>query len=63
VDVANRVFTPNPDDIERGEIIVHCFEQEAAQGSTGFVHEQYGFTDEPIYRGALAVLGKNSIGI
>jgi citrate lyase subunit beta/citryl-CoA lyase len=36
---------------------VRCFEEEASKGSTGFVHEEYGFIDEPIYRGALTILG------
>lgn len=58
VELSNRVFSPNPDEIERAKIVVRCFEEEAAKGNTGFVHEQYGFIDEPIYRGALAVLGK-----
>jgi citrate lyase subunit beta/citryl-CoA lyase len=57
VEQANRVFAPNPEELERAEAIVRCFEEEAAKGNTGFVHEQYGFIDEPIYRGALAVLG------
>ncbi len=57
VELANQVFAPNPEEIERAKAIVHCFEQAAAEGTTGFVHEQYGFIDEPIYRGALAVLG------
>jgi citrate lyase subunit beta/citryl-CoA lyase len=58
VEVANAVFAPDPEEVERAEAIVRCFEAEAAKGSTGFVHEQYGFIDEPIYRGALAVLGR-----
>jgi citrate lyase subunit beta/citryl-CoA lyase len=57
VELANRVYAPNPEEIERAKAIVRCFEEEAAKGSTGFVHEQYGFIDEPIYRGALAILG------
>lgn len=48
----------NIEEIERAKAIVCCFEEEVAKGNTGFVHEQYGFIDEPIYRGALAVLGK-----
>jgi citrate lyase subunit beta/citryl-CoA lyase len=58
VEIANRVFISSPEEIERAAAIVRCFEVEAAKGSTGFVHEQYGFIDEPIYRGALAVLGR-----
>ena len=57
VELANRVFAPNPDEIERAKAVVRCFEEEAAKGSTGFVHDEYGFIDEPIYRGALAILG------
>ncbi len=56
VEVANRVFAPDADEIERARVIVRCFEAEAAKGNTGFVHEQYGFIDEPIYRGALVIL-------
>ncbi len=58
VEVVNRLFSPNPEEVERAEAIVRCFEEEAANGNTGFVHEQYGFIDEPIYRGALAILGR-----
>ncbi|WP_242452735.1 hypothetical protein [Prosthecochloris ethylica] len=35
---------------------MRCFEEDAKKGSTGFMHEQYGFIDKPVYRGALAVL-------
>ncbi len=56
VEVVNRVFAPDPEEMERARTIVRCFEQEAARGNTGFVHERYGFIDEPIYRGALAIL-------
>ncbi len=56
VEVANRVFAPDAAEIERARTIVRCFEAEAAKGNTGFVHEKYGFIDEPIYRGALTIL-------
>ncbi len=56
VEVANRVFAPDAVEIERARTIVRCFEAEAAKGNTGFVHEEYGFIDEPIYRGALTIL-------
>jgi citrate lyase subunit beta/citryl-CoA lyase len=59
VEMANRIFAPDQAEIERARAIVHCFEAEAARGNTGFVHGEYGFVDEPIYRGALAVLGGN----
>ena len=54
--MANRVFTPNPEEIERARAIVRSFEAEAEKGSTGFVHQQYGFIDDPIYRGAIGLL-------
>jgi citrate lyase subunit beta/citryl-CoA lyase len=54
--VANRIFVPHPEEIERARAIVRCFEAEAEKGSTGFVHDQYGFIDEPIYRGAIGLL-------
>lgn len=56
VELANRVFAPKPEERARAITIVRCFEEEAKKGNTGFVHEQYGFIDEPVYRGALAVL-------
>ncbi len=57
VELANHIFMPDQEEIDRAATIVRCFEAEAAKGNTGFVHAQYGFIDEPIYRGALAVLG------
>jgi citrate lyase subunit beta/citryl-CoA lyase len=56
VELANRVFAPKSEERARAITIVRCFEEEAIKGNTGFVHEQYGFIDEPVYRGALAVL-------
>jgi len=32
------------------------FEERRAEGITGFSDERYGFIDEPIYKGALALL-------
>ncbi len=42
--------------LHRAREIVALFEAERAKGVTGFTHEVYGFIDEPIYKGALAVL-------
>ncbi len=36
--------------------IVALFEEHAAKGISGFVDEKYGFIDEPVYKGAMAVL-------
>ena len=45
----------NPSEINLLEI-VRLFEEHAVQGITGFTDERYGFIDEPIYKGALALL-------
>ncbi len=42
--------------LDRARYIVKRFEQEREQGVTGFSDEKYGFIDEPIYKGALALL-------
>ena len=46
------------EEIQRAEHIVKAFEASALKGVTGFVDEEYGFIDEPIYKGALVVLNK-----
>jgi citrate lyase subunit beta/citryl-CoA lyase len=40
----------------RAAYIIRRFEEERAKGITGFSDERYGFIDEPIYKGALALL-------
>ncbi|HEX5623286.1 MAG TPA: aldolase/citrate lyase family protein [Sulfuricurvum sp.] len=52
----NEVFGECESEIQRCRTIVKQFEEHAARGITGFVDERYGFIDEPIYKGALAVL-------
>lgn len=42
--------------LRRAREIVTLFETECASGVSGFVHETYGFIDEPIYKGALSML-------
>ncbi|MEE8589143.1 MAG: aldolase/citrate lyase family protein, partial [Sulfurimonadaceae bacterium] len=42
--------------IKRARYIVERFEEEREKGVTGFSDDQYGFIDEPIYKGALALL-------
>ena len=54
VKIANEIFGER--DIERARHIVERFEKMAAQGITGFVDEEYGFIDEPIYKDALNIL-------
>ncbi len=56
VNAVNEVFGVNDSEIQRCETIVRLFEDNEAKGITGFVDERYGFIDEPIYKGALAVI-------
>jgi citrate lyase subunit beta/citryl-CoA lyase len=43
-------------DIEKAKEIVKLFEENSKKGVHGFSNEKYGFIDEPIYKGALAIL-------
>ena len=58
VTLVNKTFVNEEELIKRAEIIVKLFELHRDEGVTGFVDEEYGFVDEPIYKGALALLGK-----
>ncbi|ABB44389.1 HpcH/HpaI aldolase [Sulfurimonas denitrificans DSM 1251] len=57
--IANRVFTSSEAEIKRAEIIVKLFELKQEEGISGFEDKEFGFIDEPIYKGALATLNKN----
>jgi len=52
-------FSHDHESVERAKYIVKRFEEERTHGVTGFSDERYGFIDEPIYKGALAILKKN----
>jgi len=56
VKIANEVFSIDNEAIVRAKIIKEAFEKSAQKGENGFMHEQYGFIDEPIYRDALLIL-------
>jgi len=56
VELVNKKFVNKQEDIKRAKIIVKLFEMHQLEGITGFVDEEYGFIDEPIYKGALALL-------
>ena len=56
VTLIHEVFGVNEEEIQRCRDIIKLFEENKAKGITGFVDERYGFIDEPIYKGALAVL-------
>ena len=49
-------FGADAEAIARAKYIVEVFEERRAEGVTGFSDERYGFIDEPIYKGALALL-------
>lgn len=56
VALIHEIFGHSEEEIQRCREIVKLFEDQEAKGITGFVDERYGFIDEPIYKGALAVL-------
>ena len=56
VKIANEVFDIDAQAIERAKAIKEAFETSAQKSENGFMHEKYGFIDEPIYRDALLVL-------
>lgn len=56
VDLIHEMFGYSVSEIERAQEIVTLFEDHAAKGVSGFTDPRYGFIDEPIYKGALAVL-------
>ncbi|MGZ8545997.1 MAG: HpcH/HpaI aldolase/citrate lyase family protein [Sulfuricurvum sp.] len=57
-DLIHEIFGHSEGEITRAQEIIKVFEEHRARGITGFADEQYGFIDEPIYKGALAVLMK-----
>jgi len=58
VQLVNQIFVDKDEEIKRAKVIIKLFEMYRDEGITGFVDEEYGFIDEPIYKGALALLGK-----
>jgi citrate lyase subunit beta / citryl-CoA lyase len=55
-EVVNATFVDKEAEIKRAKVIVKLFEMHKEEGVTGFVDEEYGFIDEPIYKGALTLL-------
>ena len=53
------MFVNNQEDLDRATVIIKLFEMHQELGITGFTDEEYGFIDEPIYKGALALLEKS----
>ena len=56
VKIANELFGPDEEAIDRARTIVERFEAASENGVHGFLDEEYGFIDEPIYRDALNTL-------
>ncbi|MFZ3051947.1 MAG: aldolase/citrate lyase family protein [Sulfuricurvum sp.] len=56
VELIDETFDSSEDELARACEIIRLFEEYASRGITGFVDERYGFIDEPIYKGALAVI-------
>ncbi len=56
VKLANKKFVDADAEIKRAMVIVKLFEMHQKTGVTGFVDDEYGFIDEPIYKGALSIL-------
>ena len=56
VTLVNEIFVDKEKEIKRAQTIVKLFEMHRDEGITGFVDEEYGFIDEPIYKGALNIL-------
>jgi len=56
VNIANEVFSPDSEAINRAKKIVENFEYHAKKGINGFMDKEFGFIDEPIYKDALNIL-------
>ncbi len=58
VKLVNETFVDEESQIKRAKVIIKLFEMHRADGITGFVDDEYGFIDEPIYKGALALVNR-----
>ncbi len=56
--LVNEVFSNNEFDVSKARKIVTLFENQREIGITGFIDDELGFIDEPVYKGALALLRK-----
>ena len=56
VEQVHETFGVDKEALIRAHYIVERFEEQREQGVTGFSDDKYGFIDEPIYKGALALL-------
>ena len=58
--LVNEIFSSEKELIKKAQKIIKLFEFNSQKGITGFSDEEYGFIDEPIYKGALAYLDSNN---
>jgi citrate lyase subunit beta/citryl-CoA lyase len=58
VEIVNEVFKTDADAIKRAKEVKELFEKMVKKGESGFMHLDYGFIDEPIYKDALLTLGQ-----
>ena len=56
--IANTVFKEEEWIIEKARHIKEVFEAKAKEGESGFMDDDYGFIDEPVYKDALLTLEK-----
>jgi len=56
VSIVNKLMVDEEKELRRAKVIIKLFEMHRDEGITGFVDEEYGFIDEPIYKGALNLL-------
>ena len=54
--IVNQILSEDEKEIEKANYIVKIFEENRANGITGFSDEKYGFIDEPIYKNAKQIL-------
>jgi citrate lyase subunit beta/citryl-CoA lyase len=57
--LVNKMFANDEREIRRAKTIIKLFELKREEGVTGFEDDEFGFIDEPIYKGALAILNRN----
>jgi citrate lyase subunit beta/citryl-CoA lyase len=58
--LVNKMFANDEREMIRAKTIIRLFELKREEGITGFEDDEFGFIDEPIYKGALALLSKYS---
>ncbi|MFA5453841.1 MAG: aldolase/citrate lyase family protein [Sulfurimonas sp.] len=57
--LVNKMFADSERDIRRAKTIIRLFELKKEEGVTGFEDDEFGFIDEPIYKGALSLLNRD----